>query len=101
MPSDEPILTISVASNLLRLHPRTLMLYERSGLITPHRTGTKRRLFSIGNLEELQFVKYLTHKQGVNLAGCRNILEAIRISEKEGINLKKLLFPSFRVEKLI
>lgn len=101
MSSEDPILTISVAANLLKLHPRTLMLYEKSGLITPHRTGTQRRLFSIKDLERLQFVKYLTQKEGVNLHGVRIILEAIELSQKNGLKLKRPLFPSFRPQALI
>ena len=101
MSIDEPILTISVASSLLKLHPRTLMLYERAGLLTPFRTGTKRRLFSFKDLEHLQFIKYLTQNKGMNLRGIKILLEAISITEKEGINLKKLLFPAFKAKKLI
>ncbi|MCH7640989.1 MerR family transcriptional regulator [Patescibacteria group bacterium] len=101
MASNDPILTISVAASLLKLHPRTLMLYEQAGLITPHRTGTNRRLFSIADLEDLQFIKYLTQAEGINLNGVRRILEAISLAEKEGINLKKLLFPSFKAKRLI
>jgi len=101
MSSDEPILTISIAANLLKLHPRTLMLYEKAGLVSPHRTGTKRRLFSIKDINDLQFIKYLTQKQGVNLKGIKALLEAIRISEEKGIKLRRRLFPSFRTRRLI
>ena len=94
--TEAPLLTISVAADLLKLHPRTLMLYERAGFITPHRTGTNRRMFSFKDLEHLQFIKYLTHQQGVNLHGVKFILEALSLAEKEGLNLKKLLFPSFK-----
>lgn len=101
MPVEEPILTISVAAKLLKLHPRTLMLYEKAGLVFPHRTGTKRRLFSIGDLNRLQFIKYLTQKKGINLQGVKLSLEAIKIAEENSINLKRRLFPSFRLKKLI
>lgn len=101
MSTDKAILTISVTANLLKVHPRTLMLYERAGLITPHRTGTKRRLFSIKDLNHLQFIRHLTQKEGVNLQGVRITLEAINLAEKEGINLKKKLCPAFKVKKLI
>lgn len=77
------------------------MFYERAGLIIPHRTNTKRRLFSMTNLEELQFIKYLTQTEGVNLHGVKVILEAIQLAEKEGVKLKKLLFPNFRAKPLI
>ena len=101
MSLNDPILTISVASTLLKLHPRTLMLYERTNLIKPHRTGTKRRLFSIDDLAHLQFVKYLTQTEGLNLKGAALILKAIEVANKEGLNLKKLLFPYFRLQKLV
>ncbi|HJX45878.1 MAG TPA: MerR family transcriptional regulator [Patescibacteria group bacterium] len=101
MSIEEPILTISVAASLLKLHPRTLMLYERAGLLTPFRTGTKRRLFSFKDLDHLQFIKYLTQNKGMNLVGVKLMLEAISITEKEGINLKRILFPTFKAKKLV
>lgn len=101
MSQEEPILTISVASKLLGLHPRTLMFYERSELILPHRTSTQRRLFSIKDLNRLQFIKHLTQKQGVNLKGVKLILEAIKIGEENNIKLQRRLFPSFKLKKLI
>lgn len=101
MRTEEPILTISIAASLLKLHPRTLMLYEREKLTTPHRTGTKRRLFSIADLEHLQFIKFLTQKQGVNLKGTKLILEAISLAKKADLDLKKLLFPTFKPVSLV
>jgi len=101
MALDEPILTISVAASLLGVHPRSLMLYERAEIIYPHRTKSKRRLFSKGDLDRLQFVKYLTQHQGVNLQGVKTLLKAFEVAEKEGVNLKKLLFPDFKAKVLI
>ena len=101
MSAEDPILTISVAANILGVHPRTLMLYEKAGLISPHRTSTKRRMFSLKNLEELQFIKYLLREKGVNLMGARLLLETMTIAEKEGIRLKKVLFPNFKTKKLV
>ena len=96
MNTTQPILTISVAASLLHSHPRTLMLYERVGLITPHRTQTERRMFSFEDLEAIQFIKYLTQKQGINLAGVKFMLQALSLAQKEGVNLRKLLFPDFK-----
>jgi MerR family transcriptional regulator/heat shock protein HspR len=101
MSSDKPVFTISVAAKLLRLHPRTLMLYEKSQLINPHRTDTNRRLFSLNDIEELQFIKYLTRKQGVNLQGVRFIQQSIEEGAKHGIRLKNILFPAFQPRKLV
>lgn len=100
MGTNEPILTISVAARLLNIHPRTIMLYESTELIKPHRTGTQRRLFSVKDLEDLQFIKFLTRQKGINLQGVKCLLEAIALAEENKINLKKLLFPNFKAEVL-
>jgi len=96
-----PILTISVAAKLLGLHPRTIMLYERSGFLSPHRTNTNRRMFSVSDLDDLQFIKFLTRTRGINLHGVKTVLEAIAIADKEGVHLKELLFPTFKPKELI
>lgn len=101
MPDNQAILTISVAAKLLDLHPRTLMLYEQAGLLTPHRTSTQRRLFSIEDLNRLQFIKHLTQKKGLNLQGVKITLEAIKIAEENDIKLKQQLFPNFKLQRLI
>lgn len=101
MNKDAPILTISVAASLLGLHPRTLMAYDKAGLISPHRTSTKRRMFSGKDLEEIQFLKYLSQKRKVNIEGIKTILEAIRVTEGQGISLKRNLFPDFRITPLL
>lgn len=93
---NEPILSISVAAKLLNLHPRTVMLYERTGLIAPFRTSTQRRMFSVKDLDELQFVKFLTREKGVNLQGVKFIQEAISLAGKVGVDLRKMLFPQFK-----
>lgn len=97
---NEPILSISVAAKLLNLHPRTVMLYERTGLISPFRTSTQRRMFSDSDLKDLQFIKFLTQKKRINLQGVKVLLEAISIAKKGEVNLSSLLFPDFKAEKL-
>ena len=100
MAVNEPILTISIAAKLLNIHPRTIMLYERTKLFNPHRTSTQRRMFSDRDLEDLQFIKFLTQKKGINLQGVKIVLEAILIAEQAEIDLKSRLFPEFKAEKL-
>ena len=100
MGKNEPILTISVAERLLNIHPRTLMLYERTKLFTPYRTNTQRRMFSGKDLEALQFIRFLTQQRRINLSGVKVVLEAISVAEKGGVNLKLLLFPDFKADKL-
>lgn len=75
---DKPIYTLSVASEILETHPRTLMMYEHLGLIKPKRTATNRRRYSQRDLMKLQAIQTLTRKHGVNLAGVRYILTMLR-----------------------
>lgn len=100
MSLENPILTISIAAKLLNIHPRTIMLYERTKLFSPHRTNTQRRMFSGKDLDELQFIKYLTQQKGINLQGVKIILEALSIADRKGLDLKSALFPDFKAEKL-
>lgn len=76
------------------------MLYEKSNLFSSQRTDTKRRMFSEKDLEDLQFIKFLTQKKGINLQGVKVVLDAIYFAERSGIDLKSKLFPDFRAEKL-
>lgn len=100
MSSTDAILTISVAARLLDLHPRTIMLYERTGLMKPYRTGTQRRMYSGKDLDDLQFIKFLTRQKGINLQGVKLMLEAISFAAKGGVDLKGELFSDFKAEEL-
>lgn len=66
--------TISVVAELYDVHPQTLRLYEREGLIKPSRSDGNTRLFTESDLEELEVVLSLTRELGVNLAGVEIIL---------------------------
>lgn len=101
MTENKPILTISVAASLLKLHPRTIMLYEEAGFIIPFRTNTKRRLFSVNDLNKLQFIKYLTQVEGINLSGVGSIFKALDFVKGRKVNLKKHLYPNFKLKKLV
>ncbi|MEA2574160.1 MAG: MerR family transcriptional regulator, heat shock protein HspR [Chloroflexia bacterium] len=71
---DQPRYVISVAAQVLGVHPQTLRLYEREGLVEPGRTGGKIRLYSESDLERVRRVMRLTNDLGVNLAGAEAIL---------------------------
>lgn len=71
---DQPRYVISVASQILGVHPQTLRLYEREGLVEPKRTGGKIRLYSERDIEKVRSVMRLTNELGVNLAGAEAIL---------------------------
>ena len=82
---DKPIYTISVASEILQTHPRTLMMYEHLGLVVPKRTSTNRRRFSQRDIRKLQAIQILTRQHGVNLNGARYVLRLLRILVDNGL----------------
>jgi DNA-binding transcriptional MerR regulator len=83
---DKPIYTLSVASEILETHPRTLMMYEHLNMIKPKRTVTNRRRYSQRDLMKLQAIQTLTRKHGVNLAGVRYILTLLKRLNDSGID---------------
>ena len=85
----DPVLgvyTISVASELISMHPNTLRKYDRNGIVKPSRTDGKRRLYSENDLLRLQIVKLLTDKYGLYLEGAKLVL-ALSMKIKEVVNL--------------
>lgn len=71
---DRPLYVISVAAELVDMHPQTLRLYERKGLIEPSRSAGKTRLYSQRDIERLREIRRLTQELGVNLAGVEEII---------------------------
>ena len=71
---DKPIYTISVAAEILQVHPRTLMMYEHLGLVVPQRTLSNRRRFSQRDLLTLQAIKRLSKEHGLNLSATRHVI---------------------------
>ena len=92
----KPLLTLSVAAEIVGVHPRTLMIYDKWGFVKPFRTKTNRRLYSLSDIDGLKFIQYLTQEKGLNLAGVKSILEALKISKAHNFDLKKELFPDFK-----
>lgn len=78
----EPVYLISVAARLCEMHPQTLRMYERMGLIRPTRINQKNRLYSEADIERLRQIQRLTRDLGVNLAGVEIILELLDKVEK-------------------
>ncbi len=71
---DSPRYMISVAAQLLGMHPQTLRIYEQKGLVRPKRTPGNTRLYSERDLERLRTIQQLT-ELGLNLAGVERVLE--------------------------
>ncbi len=65
---------ISVAAELAGVHPQTLRIYERKGLVQPQRTSGNTRRYSEQDIDRLQLIQALT-EAGINLAGVKRIIE--------------------------
>src|SRR6187397_3371026 len=70
-----PVYVISVAAELVEVHPRTLRIYEGEGLICPARTRSNIRLYSENDIRRVLWIRHLTQNLGVNLAGVRILFE--------------------------
>ena len=71
---EQAVYIISVAAELAGVHPQTLRIYERKGLISPYRTPGGTRRYSTDDLERLALIQELT-SQGMNLEGVRRVIE--------------------------
>jgi MerR family transcriptional regulator/heat shock protein HspR len=71
---DRPRYMISVAADLVGMHPQTLRIYESKGLIRPKRTAGNTRLYSEADVERLKLIQRLTTELGLNLAGVEQVL---------------------------
>ena len=74
MTDDRPRYMISVAADLVGMHPQTLRIYEQKGLIRPKRTNGGTRLYSDADIERLQLIQQITNDLGLNLAGVEHVL---------------------------
>jgi MerR family transcriptional regulator/heat shock protein HspR len=70
-----PVFMISVAAELAEMHPQTLRMYERRGLIRPRRSSKSTRLYSMEDVEKLRRIQQLVADCGLNLAGVERVLE--------------------------
>lgn len=75
MTVEQDLYFISVAAEMLRMHPQTLRKYERLGLVQPTRTVGSMRLYSREQLERLRLIKRLVDDLGINLAGVQRLLD--------------------------
>ena len=91
---NEPCLVISVAAQILEVHPQTLRYYERAGLVQPSRSRGNIRLYSQSDIDRLQLIQRLIGDLGVNLAGVEviiNMTERMQELEAEVARLRATL----------
>ncbi len=75
MMDDRPIYMISVAAELVGMHPQTLRIYESKGLVRPKRTAGNTRLYSERDVKRLRVIQKLTTELGLNLSGVELVLK--------------------------
>ena len=88
--TDRPRYMISVAADLVGMHPQTLRIYENKGLVRPKRTPGNTRLYSERDLERLRLIQQLTTEFGLNLAGVEQVLRMQDELEKMHARLERL-----------
>jgi len=87
--ASSPVYIISVAAELVSVHPRTLRIYDGEGLVRPARTPTNIRLYSENDLRRILWIRHLTQNLGVNLAGVRVLFE---LEERLGTRILEQLY---------
>jgi MerR family transcriptional regulator, heat shock protein HspR len=92
MSPDRPRYMISVAAELVGMHPQTLRMYENRGLVRPARTPGGTRLYSELDVDRLRLIQRLTTELGLNLAGVEHV---IRLEDE----LKRLRSRMDRLER--
>jgi MerR family transcriptional regulator/heat shock protein HspR len=82
---------ISIIAERYNIHPQTLRLYEREGLIKPARTAGNTRLYGLDQIRKLEMILTLTRDLGVNLAGVEVIVKLQRMMEEADMDFDRLM----------
>ena len=87
---ERPRYMISVAAELVGMHPQTLRMYETKGLVRPQRTPGGTRLYSEADVERLRIIQRLTSELGLNLAGVELVLRLEDELRKAHLQVERL-----------
>ena len=90
MIDDRPRYMISIAAELVGMHPQTLRQYEEKGLVRPQRTAGNTRLYSEADLERLRLIQRLTTELGLNLAGVEAVLGLEEQLQRMQVRMERL-----------
>ena len=88
--NNKPLYPISVLSDLLDVHQRTLRIYEEQNLLVPSRSSKNRRLYSQNDIEKAKLILYLTRNLALNLAGVKvvlGVLKELKVKPEKYIDL--------------
>src|SRR5688572_11126969 len=87
---ERALFVISVAAELAGVHPQTLRMYERKGLIRPQRTQGNTRRYSQADIEIVRLIQELTQERGMNLAGAEMVLHLQQQLEQAQERMERL-----------
>jgi MerR family transcriptional regulator/heat shock protein HspR len=87
---DRALYVISIAAELSGVHPQTLRMYERKGLLRPKRTEGRARRYSDRDIEHVRLIQEMTQDRGMNLAGVEMVMELTRMMEEMQQRLEQL-----------
>jgi MerR family transcriptional regulator, heat shock protein HspR len=82
---------ISIIAERYNIHPQTLRLYEREGLIKPVRTAGNTRLYGLDEIRKLEMILTLTRDLGVNLAGVEVVLRLQQMMEEADVEFDRVM----------
>jgi len=88
--NERPMYMISVAAELVGMHPQTLRIYENKGLVRPQRTPGGTRLYSEADVDRLRIIQRLTTELGLNLAGVELVLRLEDELRKAHVRIERL-----------
>lgn len=75
---EKPMFPISVVADILKVHQRTLRIYDDENILIPSRSPKNRRLYSFNDIDRGKFIQYLTRELGINLAGIKIIVHLLK-----------------------
>jgi MerR family transcriptional regulator/heat shock protein HspR len=96
---ERALFVISVAAELAGVHPQTLRMYERKGLINPQRTSGNTRRYSQHDIDLVRLIQELTQAKGVNLAGVEIVMELTRELEEAESRMERLRREAVELER--
>ncbi len=96
--STKPVFTTGIAAEMIDIEPKTLINYEREGLVTAARTNTNRRKFSASDLFIVQIIRYLIKKKGMTFKSVKCTFEFLKKLEKDKIEGLKYLVPDKKLK---
>lgn len=75
---EKPMFPISVVADILKVHQRTLRIYDEENILVPSRSSKNRRVYSFNDIEKGKFIQFMTRELGINIAGIKIIIHLLK-----------------------